>query len=87
MGTTIRKYIKKPILIEACEWNGSNVEELIDWIGVKCEFDDNLLYIDTLEGKMRASIGDFIIKGISGEFYPCKPDIFWRTYDLVGRNE
>lgn len=39
------------------------------------------LYIETLEGKMKASIGDYIIKGVNGEFYPCKPDIFHLTYD------
>ena len=46
---------------------------------------DKELYIDTLEGKMKASVGDFIITGVHGEQYPCKPDIFWETYREIGK--
>lgn len=49
----------------------------------KHRIDDGFLKIDTLEGTMKASFGDYIIKGVQGEFYPCKPDIFHLTYDAV----
>lgn len=52
-----------------------------DYCNIVC---DNGFPIETLEGKMRASKGDYIIKGVNGEFYPCKPDIFEKTYELVG---
>ena len=45
------------------------------------------ILINTLEGNMKASIGDFIIKGVQGEFYPCKPDIFEKTYEKVAQEE
>ena len=72
---------KKPVVIEAIQWDG-NQEEIYDFLG-GVEFRDGELYIQTLEGQMHASKGDFIIKGIRGEFYPCKPDIFEKTYDEV----
>lgn len=77
------KYRKKPVIIEAEQFNnsadihefcGENVRELVG---------EDYLEIVTLEGVMRASKGDYIIKGISGEFYPCKPDIFEMTYEKV----
>jgi hypothetical protein len=75
------RYIKKPVVIEAIQWNGSNNEEIQEFVGEHCEFLHNeFLFIFTLEGNMRASISDFIIKGINDEFYPCKPDIFKLTY-------
>ena len=49
----------------------------------KCRIDDGFLKIDTLEGTIKASFGDYIIKGVQGEFYPCKPDIFHLTYDAL----
>lgn len=79
------KYRKKPVEIEAVEWNGENVKEVMDFMGWKnVEHDEiNGLKIFTLEGKMNASKGDFIIKGVNGEFYPCKPDIFEKTYEKI----
>lgn len=79
------KYIKKPIIIEAIQWNGENFIELDDFITVHHETypSKGIIRIPTLEGTMEASLGDFIIKGINGEFYPCKPDIFKQTYDEV----
>lgn len=76
------KYRKKPVVIEAVQWNGSNQNELSSFMGVvgTC---DNKVEIHTLEGMLTASIGDWIIKGIKGEFYPCKPDIFAATYEPV----
>ena len=83
------KYRKKPVIIEAIKWTGDNTEEIKEFINGSFHglgFTDNkvnALYIETLEGKMAASIEDYIIKGVRGEFYPCKPDIFEETYDLV----
>ena len=78
------KYRKKPVEIEAIQWNGGNVQEIIDFVGNACNVD--MLYtlvIHTLEGNMLANPGDFIIKGVQGEFYPCKPDIFEQTYEMI----
>lgn len=79
------KYIKKPIVIEAVQWHCDIESEYeLSLMGLVCpEFGTltNHLTIKTLEGPVRASIGDYIIKGIKGEFYPCKPDIFEATYE------
>ena len=72
------KYIKKPIAVEAIQWTGKNQEEL-EAFG--CSFYDGLLLIITPEGTMEACIGDWIIKGVKGELYPCKPDVFELTYE------
>lgn len=82
-------YRKKPVVIEAVQWDGNletlNVFPKEDTEPVKLRNGD--LYIQTLEGEMKASIGDFIIKGVQGEFYPCKPDIFEKTYEKVAQEE
>jgi len=72
------KYMKKPITIEAVQWDG-NTEPMLDFCK-SAEFIDGELYIQTLEGQMHVSKWDFIIKGVQGEFYPCKPDIFELSY-------
>lgn len=88
------KYRKRPIVVEAFQWDGRfNEETAPDWFdnavktGIaelwtrhdgKCD-----LVIKTLEGKHTASFGDYIIKGVQGEIYPCKPDIFQQTYEAV----
>jgi len=92
------KYVKKPIVIEALQWDGKHHRAMFEFLGgIKDDpitpCGDNFyidhskveggLVIKTLEGEHKASIGDYIIKGISGEFYPCKPDIFLLTYDEV----
>ena len=84
------KYRKKPIIIEAIRWSGSNVKEINIFTNKPPQrilsWDDSLnesVIISTLEGDMRAKKGDYIIKGINGEFYPCKPDIFKKTYERV----
>jgi hypothetical protein len=82
----VKKYRKKPVVIEAIQWTGDNTSEIMKWVGDKAYFRD-ALYIKTLEGGYRAGVGDYIIKGIKGEFYPCKPDIFEKTYELVELNE
>ncbi len=79
-------YRKKPVVVEAVQWSGSNVEELAQFAPlakVKAEGKRNALIIDTLEGVMLGEPGDWIIKGVKGEFYPCKPDIFEATYEAV----
>jgi len=87
------KYRKKPVVIEAVIWSGDNLREVIDFTGLNESAQSwsweeyeavirvNGLKIFTLEGAMLASVGDFIIKGVNGEFYPCKPDIFAKTYE------
>ena len=82
----INKYRKKPVIVEAIVWTGNNIDEIKELAKNAVEhiiFVDNNLYIETLEGNMNVSIGDYIIKGIAGEFYPCKPDIFKETYETV----
>jgi hypothetical protein len=76
------KYRKKPVVIEAVEWKGNNVSEIKEFAGTKAKYAFNGdLFIETKEGVMLADVGDFIIKGVKGEFYPCKSDIFWMTYE------
>lgn len=84
------KFRKKGVEIEAVKYNGFNIEEIENFVGKKLNYEtvDNqikttVLYINTLEGDMKASPNDYIIKGIKGEFYPCKPDIFEATYKSV----
>lgn len=84
------KYRKKPVVVEAVQWTGDNYDEICNFIGKKVRVikytDDEKpvnLIIETLEGDHLASIDDYIIKGVHGEFYPCKPDIFKETYEEV----
>lgn len=89
------KYRKKPVVIEAVQWTGLNPAECKEFTGDGAEYiyhdaayEVNAappsveIIIHTLEGDMRASVGDYIIKGVDGEFYPCKPDIFEKTYEI-----
>jgi hypothetical protein len=81
----IKKYQKKPIIVDAVRNTGRNVFEIGKFSEGKCKpvFTPNgyKFSVDTLEGTMEANIGDYIIKGVKGEFYPCKPDVFEATYD------
>lgn len=81
------KYRKKPVVIEAIQWTGTEQcwLKMVDFIGkqLKARPSFDLLIIRTLEGDLAANEMDYIIKGIAGEFYPCKPDIFKETYELV----
>ena len=84
----MRKYVKRPITIEAVQWTGDNRKDIWDfctlaYFNTDYETGNLKLNIQTLEGTMEASVGDYIIKGIQGEFYPCKEDIFHLTYDEV----
>ena len=85
----IAKYRKKPVVIEAVQFNGRNSADIHEFCGDKVRepVGKDYLEIETLEGIHIASPGDYIIKGIKGEFYPCKPDIFEKTYELVELNE
>lgn len=78
-----KKYRKKPVVIEAIQWIGNNLSEIDNFIGRTVDNKETTLVIHTLEGDMEASIGDYIIKGVNGEFYHCKPDIFDKTYEEV----
>lgn len=98
------KYRKRPVVVEAVQWNGNNLMEIVSfmrglsqigfrksldvssvefqkWTDYEAIVDRDGLTVNTLEGKMKANIGDYIIKGVNGEFYPCKLDIFEKTYD------
>jgi len=93
------KFRKKPVVIEALQWHGDKdhrpmfdfltgtVDQPMDAYGDNFYIDHTKvkggLMLKTLEGEHIASIGDWVIKGISGEFYPCKPDIFEKTYEPV----
>lgn len=90
----IKQYRKKPVVIEAVEINVKTEFEVQRWssgtvysspVLEPTEHNPSGVYwqIDTLEGIMTAISGDFIIKGVNGEFYPCKPDIFAKTYEEV----
>ena len=74
---------KKPVIIEAVRFYNANFDEIECFVGGDAEFRDGELVIATLEGPLHASNGDWIIKGVKGEFYPCKPDIFELTYQLI----
>ena len=76
----IKKYVKKPVTIEAIQWTGDNTHEICVFVGDEIQRQRESIIIPTLEGDMTASLGDYIIKGVRGEFYPCKPDIFRETY-------
>lgn len=79
------KFRKKPVEIEAIQWTGNNFIEIDEFITVVHETfpSQGIIYIPTLEGLMKASLLDWIIKGVNGEFYPCKPDIFEKTYEVA----
>ncbi len=82
----VKQYRKKPVVIEAILWDGQNWSSLESFLGAdasKIERHGKRAAIVTLEGTMLADEGDYIIKGVKNEFYPCKPDIFEATYELV----
>ncbi len=77
------KYIKKPVEVEAVQWNGKNINEVLEFTNNAAKFKNGKMQISTLEGIMTASVGDYVVKGVKDEFYPCKPDIFNATYASV----
>lgn len=92
----VLKAQKKPVIVEVCQWTGNNDKEIIDFcpdayfhryintsdLSFK-ELTPQELYIHTLEGDHQAEVSDYIIKGVHGEFYPCKEDIFKETYEII----
>lgn len=78
------RYRKKPVEIDAWQWDGDPCSFAFapDWVVVDNDGEDNY-FIETLEGDMYVSPGDYVIRGIAGEIYPCKPDIFEKTYEKV----
>lgn len=89
MIALIKKFIKKPVVIEAFEWDGKS--ETLDSPDIKLFMANNphfrgeqgSVFIHTLDGVMEARPGDFIVKGIKGDIYPCKADVFWKTYEEI----
>lgn len=81
----IKKFKKKPVTVLTVEYTGDNLEELEKFVGKDLGFNkmNKKPYIKTLEGNMEISVNDVVIKGVDGEFYPCKPDIFKKTYEEV----
>ena len=90
----MKKYRKKPVVIEAMQFTTNNevgspqMDSIVNWInqgGTICGAWHNGtdILIKTLEGEMRAEVGDWIIKGVKDEFYPCKDEIFRATYEEV----
>lgn len=93
------KFRKKPVVIEAIRWDGENLAEVLSFTGKSPRFeewfssfdeyaahvssDDNKFKVFTPEGAMEANVGDWIIRGVRGEHYPCKPDIFAATYEAA----
>jgi hypothetical protein len=75
------RFRKKPVVIEAFEYDGTLGSIPAAWWAATFIGSDGALYIKTLEGDMRAEKGDWLIMGIKGEMYPCKPDIFAATYE------
>ena len=85
----VKKYKTKPCEIEAIKWTGANFEEIAKFTNCKAYMElmyssmKEELIIKTLEGDMMATVGDYIIKGLRGEFYPCKPDVFHKKYEEI----
>ena len=78
------KFRKKPVIVEAVQFLPMTIDLVEKFVGGDLGKNENGdTVIVTLEGAMICSVGDFIIKGVNGEFYPCKPDVFEKTYELV----
>lgn len=76
-------YRKKPVVIQALQWTGENWDEISTFAEGKVIPMRGEMHIHTLEGVMKASEGDYIVRGVCGEYYPCKPNIFEQTYEKV----
>lgn len=81
---SVKQYVKKPVVIEAVKWDGTNLNEVLRFSpSAYWNYGAQKICIPTLEGHMYAAKGDYIIRGVKGEFYPCRPDIFESTYGEV----
>ncbi len=83
---------KKPVEVEVIQYDGKNHHKIKAFVGHALHIqqehyasDEVELHIETLEGQMKVIVNDYIIKGVNGEFYPCKPDIFEKTYEIIGK--
>jgi hypothetical protein len=91
----IKKYRKKPIVVEAMQLTNQSIDEVINFISgigkgfIRISHVGNKVHLEipTLEGDVWASEGDYVIKGIAGEFYPCKPGIFEASYEEFNEND
>lgn len=90
----VHKFVKKPIEVEAIEFTRDSIDEVDKFTGntmnicIERRINGKVsANIETPKGVMKVEIGDYIIKGVKGEFYPCKPDIFNLTYEMVDDNE
>lgn len=82
----IEQFVKKPVIVEAIQWTGKNGDEIIKFVDSHCclvNKSNGKVLINTLEGDLYASVNDWIVKGVKGEFYPVKPDIMEQTYTRV----
>jgi hypothetical protein len=83
----VKRYVKKPIAVEAMQLTNESIQNVVDWIhntDTRAYWaGENNLVIETLEGDMLAREGDYVIRGVRGEFYPCAKDIFEETYEEV----
>ncbi len=79
----VKQFRKKPVVISAVQWTGDNITDLHLFCKDYLVLYDGELKVHTLEGIMEASVGDWIIKGVNGEFDPGKPDVFKKTYEEV----
>jgi hypothetical protein len=75
------RYRKKPVVIDAIRWTGENRDEVESWSAGQVRCDGVSAVVDTLEGQLRGDVGDWIIRGVQGEYYPCKNEIFLATYE------
>jgi len=86
--TGIKRYKKVPVIVEAIDWVNTPLDILFEFVGDKAgievrDDDTAVMIINTKEGDMTADEGDYIIKGVEGEIYPCKPGIFKKTYEAL----
>ena len=81
----VNVYVKKPVEVQAIKWDGANIKAVMDFMDWRNADHDKArgLVIHTLGGSHKADVGDFILKGVKGEFYPCKPHIHKLTYDIL----
>ena len=76
------KFRTKPCEIEAVQWTGENLTEILRFTNTQnIDITSGVPVIKKLEGDMRANVGDYIIRGLRGEYYPCKPDVFQKKYE------
>lgn len=87
----VQQYVKKPVAIEAIQLSQYNTVQVLTFCNqndiIASSTPEGTIEINTLEGTMTASLGDYIIRGVKGEYYPCKPDIFAQTYERIERTE